>query len=146
MVTQVEQNPNKVLMPDTAPDGVTDQEEQSANNVVSALVQHITDDIEDRKTLRSWRSGVAVALTVVAAIFYVVFFVLLYKVINDLETYKPILEARFVSVAVIAALVIVPTLLLLIVAKAVFGMNKAASEMPSPLQAILHLMKEIKGS
>lgn len=142
----MEQNPDKVLMPDKAPDGVTDQEEQNANNVVSAVVQHITDDIEDRKTLRSWRSGVAVALTVVAAIFYGVFFVLLCKVFNDLETYEPILEARFVSVAVIAALVIVPTLLLLIVAKAVFGMNKAASEMPSPLQAILHLMKEIKGS
>ena len=142
----MEQNPDKVLMPDKAPDGVTDQEEQSANNVVSAVVQHITDDIEDRKTLRSWRPCAAIFLVVIAIVFYVVFFILLCLVINDLETYKPILEARFVSVAVIAALVIVPTLLLLIVAKAVFGMNKAASEMPSPLQAILHLMKEIKGS
>ena len=142
----MEQNPNKVLMPDKAPDSVTDQEEQNANNVVSAVVQHIMDDIEDRRTLRSWRSKIALLLLAVAGGFYWVFFDLLFAVVDNLEAYKPILEARLVSVAVVAALVIVPTLLLLIVAKAVFGMNKSASEIPSPLQAILHLMKEIKGS
>ena len=141
----MEQNPNKVLMPDKAPDGVTDQEEQNANNVVSAVVQHIMDDIEDRRTLRSWRSN-ALLLLAVAGGFYWVFFDLLFAVVDNLEAYKPILEARLVSVAVVAALVIVPTLLLLIVAKAVFGMNKSPNEIPSPLQAILHLMKEIKGS
>lgn len=146
MVTQVEQNPNKVLMPDTAPDGVTDQEEQSANNVVSAVVQHITDDIEDRRTLRSWRPKIALLLLAIAGYFYWVFFDLLFAVVDNLEAYKLILEARFVSVAVVAALVIVPTLLLLIVAKAIFGMSKSPNEIPSPLQAILHLMKEIKGS
>ena len=132
-------------MPDKAPDGVTDQEEQNANNVVSAVVQHIMDDIEDRRTLRSWRSN-ALLLLAVAGGFYWVFFDLLFAVVDNLEAYKPILEARLVSVAVVAALVIVPTLLLLIVAKAVFGMNKSPNEIPSPLQAILHLMKEIKGS
>lgn len=131
---------SQVVMPDKAEGAVPN------DGIVGVVIQHIRDDIEDRRTLRDWRKWIAGLLTLISIAFYAVFFSLLKLVVCDLERYKPILEARFLSVAVVAALVVVPTLLLLIVAKAVFGMSKTSGEVPSsPLQAILHLMKEIRG-
>lgn len=115
--------------------------------LAGVVVRHIEDDIEDRRTLRGWRKFLAGALMLVSALFYGTFFFLLFKVVFNIESYQSLLEASAVTVAVVVALVSVPTLLLLIVAKAVFGMSKSSGEVQySPIQSIIHLMKEMSGA
>ena len=134
------QSDSKLVMPDT------DEAQPVDSGLVDAVAQHIKDDIDDHRTLRKWRVALAIVLLLVAAAFYGMFFYLLRLVLSDLSVYRPILESQTITVAVIFALVIVPTLLLLVVSKAVFGMNKADSSLPSsPTQALIHLMKEMKG-
>ena len=132
---------SKLVMPDT------DEAQPVDGGLVDAVAQHIKDDIDDHRSLRNCRFALAIVLLFVAAAFYVVFFWLLCIVLLNLSAYKPILESQTITVAVILALVIVPTLLVLVVARAVFGMNKSDSSLPSsPLQALIHLMKEMKGA
>lgn len=134
------QSDSKLVMPDT------DEAQPIDGSLVDAVAQHIKDDIDDHRSLRNWRLALAIGLLVVAAVFYGVFFHILCLVLSNLSAYQPILESPTVTVAVILSLIIVPTLLVLVVARAVFGMNKSDRSLPSsPIQALLHLMKEMKG-
>lgn len=65
---------SKAVMPDN------DEAQPVDGGLVDAVVQHIKDDIDDHKTLREWRSSMAIVLLVVAAIFYGIFFCLLFVV------------------------------------------------------------------
>ncbi len=131
---------SNLVMPDT------DEAQPVDGGLVDAVAQRIKDDIDDHRSLRKWRLALAIVLLVVALAFYGVFFYLLCLVLSNLSAFHPILESQTITVAVILALVIVPTLLVLVVARAVFGMNKSDSSLSSsPLQALIHLMKEMKG-
>lgn len=128
---------SKPVMPDN------DEAQPADDGLVDAVVQHIKDDIEDHRSLREGRFALACGLLFVAGVFYIAFFYVLYLGILNMEQVR---NAQTVSIVVILTLIIVPTLLLLIVARAVFGIKKTSGSVPSsPIEALLHLMKEMKG-
>ncbi len=113
---------------------------QAGDGLSAAIVNHIEDGIEDSKTLREWRPWIAGTLLVVAGAFYGALFAVIFcdKLVLLAEC------APVVAVAVLAAFSIIPTLIIVMVARAVFGKRSSADTPYAPLQAIIHLMKEMK--
>ena len=135
------ENTKLPAMPDAQ--GLT--EKQASDGLSSAIVKHIEDDINDGQTLRAWRPWLAAALLSIAVILYAT---LLY-VIRGFATCSGLValatQAQVVAVAVIATLAVIPTLIIATVARAVFGKRTSSNTPYAPLQAIIHLMKEMKG-
>ena len=131
-------------MPDSATVTVDTEKDKEggANDLVSAVVNHIEDDVKNAQTLRNWRPWIARLLLAVAAVFYYWF----YRFIEELLENPCLLMAPAVCIAIVLALSLIPTMLLLTVAKAVFGSQKGSETPFSPMQALLNLMKEVKGS
>ena len=116
--------------------------EGKANTLVGAVVDHINDDIKNAQTLRDWRPCMAKWMIIIAATFYVAFFVFCFIIMNN----ERLLGVPSVCIAFGLLLSLIPTMLLLTVARAVFGNHKGSETPFSPMQALLNLMKEVKGS
>lgn len=128
---------SEVLMPDENVLGEPD-------DISSAIVKKISDDVEDARTLREYRMISAVVLGGTAALFYVLLILFIGLLVwCPAARYFP-LQSPTVCIVVLLILSVVPTLLTLCVAKAVFG-RKAQVETPfAPLHAIFQLMKDMK--
>lgn len=132
---------SEVLMPSEAPD----KDSHIDDSVVGVVVDHIKDDIEDGKTLRAWRPWVAIGLLVLAVVFYIAFFRFICEILHNPDLAVPVRKAGYLYVVIAILLAVIPTLFVTQVAKAVLGKKTGSSEVPyTPLQAILHLMREMK--
>lgn len=134
---------SEVLMPSEA----SDKDAHIDDSVVGVVVDHIKDDIEDAKTLRSWRPWVALGLLSLSIVFYGVFFFFIYQILYNSNLELLIREAGYLCVVIAVLLAVIPTLFINQVAKAVLGKKASSGDVPyTPLQAILHLMQEMKNS
>lgn len=132
---------SEVLMPSEA----QDKDSHIDDSVVGVVVDHIKDDIEDGKTLRAWRPRVAIGLLVLAIVFYIAFFVFICEILHNPDLAVPVRKAGYLYVVIVILLAVIPTLFINQVAKAVLGKKTGSGEVPyTPLQAILHLMREMK--
>lgn len=132
---------SEVLMPSEA----SDRDSHIDDSVVGVVVDHIKDDIEDGNTLRTWRPWVAVGLLLLAVVFYVVFFMFIHEILYNANLAIPVRKAGYLYVVIAILLAVIPTLFVTQVAKAVLGKKTGSGEVPyTPLQAILHLMREMK--
>ena len=130
----------KLVMPDDK-----DVEGRQPDDISSAIVAHIQDDIEDGKTFREWRKTVAIAMSLVSVAFYMMLAIAMFCLalggpVLDLAVQEPT-----VAITVFVILAAVPTLIMVSVARAVFGKRGSYDSPYAPLQAIIHLMKEMKG-
>lgn len=108
----------------------------------SALARCIEDDIEDAEVLRSCHKPVAIAMIVIAAVFYAVLFGVIGCVCFSDAVAQRILAVPALAVAVIAVLAAVPTLILANVARAFFGRHGATEVSYLQLLASLRRMKK----
>ena len=115
-----------------------------SGDLSSAIVKHIEDDIEDAGVLRGWRKKVARTMIITAVLFYGSLLAVVGSLCFCDAVAHRILAAPTVAVAVIVVLAAVPSLILASVARAVFGKHNGMDSPYSPLQAIIHLMKEMK--
>ena len=142
-------NLKRVLMPSDflKDENPKNQKEEEADpDTIAALVAHINDDVEDASILRSWRKPVALALMVVAGLFYILFFTLLVGLIFSESLRLAVSDSMNFYIVLVLVLTVIPTILLGHVAKAIFTRKGTIGDAPyTPIQAILHLLKEIKG-
>lgn len=122
------------------------EEEEHTDDLSSAGSAHIQDDIEDSQSLRHWRPRIAAGMIVAAVAFYAVLLITIGCIgFCDTVAYR-VHCAPTVAITIVLVLATVPTLIMLSVAKAVFGKRNSGDSPYTPLQAIIHLMKEMKGS
>ena len=128
------------------PDEQDEAAEPKAFSLSSAVVQQIQDDIDDSRTLRSWRKGIAAGLILIAIGLFFAMLATIGFILFDVDVASRANEAPTVTIAIVMVLAAVPTLITISVARAVFG-RKHASETPSaPLQALLNVIKEMRSS
>lgn len=127
------------------PTDADDQHLELAGNVSAAVAKQILDNIEDVRFLRPWRFRTAVIMGIVAGIFYVVLLCVIGMFVSNDGIIQCAEKSPHVAIVILLVLAVVPTLITLQIAKAVFGYKKAEPEPYTPLQALLHLMKEMKG-
>lgn len=115
-------------------------------DTVAAVVAHIEDDVVDAKVLRNWRKPCAALLIFVASVFYALFFVFLWFVLDEDDVRMAVSETPNFYIVLALITTIIPTILLSHAAKAIFARKSGLGDTPyTPIQAILHLMKEMKG-
>lgn len=136
-------------MPDDTtlmPEEQDEAAEPRAFALSSAVVQQIQDDIDDSRTLRSWRKGIATGLILISLCLFAAMLTAIGFILFDVDVASRANEAPTITVAIIMVLAAVPTLITISVARAVFG-RKHASESPyAPLQALINVVKEMRGS
>lgn len=114
------------------------------DSLAVAMADLIHDRIVDAGTLRDCRKKFAGLLVFIAALFYMVLFGMICRILS--ENVPAIISEQpyiFITIAVICA--VIPTLIIICVARAIFsGNSQAMDAIYSPIQAILHLMKEMK--
>lgn len=130
---------DKPLFPEKADEGQVD-------DLSSAVSAHIRDDIDDAQSLRQWRTTLARCMVGLAGLFYLALIVTIGAIIFCDSVACRILYAPTVAITIVIVLAAVPTLMLVSVARAVFGKRNPNDSPYSPLQAIIHLMKEMKGN
>ncbi len=129
-----------------APDDSSLVQGQPSDGLSGAIVEHIEDDIADGRTLRAWRPWIAGALLAVAALFYLALLAVIVGLAVCCNFAYLASQTPTVIITVIVVLAAVPTLIAMGVSKAVFGKRTNAESPYTPLQAIIHLMKELKGN
>lgn len=124
---------NKDLFP-------SENEKPYSGDLSTAIVKHI----EDASVLRDWRKAIAGAMIVVSVVFYIALIIFVGCLCFCNSVAQRVLAAPTVAIAAIVVLAAVPSLILASVARAVFGKHNGMESPYSPLQAIIHLMKEMK--
>ena len=122
----------------------SENEKPYSGDLSTAIVKHIEDDIEDACVLRSWRKAIAGTMIGVSGLFYIALIAFVGCLCFCDSVAHRILATPTVAIAVIVVLAAVPSLILASVARAVFGKHNGMDSPYSPLQAIIHLMKEMK--
>lgn len=128
---------NKDLFP-------SENEKPYSGDLSTAIVKHIEDDIDDASVLRDWRKAIAGAMVGVSVVFYIALIIFVGCLCFCNSVAQRVLAAPTVAIAAIVVLAAVPSLILASVARAVFGKHNGMESPYSPLQAIIHLMKEMK--
>lgn len=124
---------NKDLFP-------SENEKPYSGDLSTAIVKHI----EDASVLRDWRKAIAGAMIGVSVVFYIALIIFVGCLCFCNSVAQRVLAAPTVAIAAIVVLAAVPSLILASVARAVFGKHNGMESPYSPLQAIIHLMKEMK--
>lgn len=129
-------NDKNSLMPDDS------SLSQERNEIESAIVNRINDDIDDARILRGWRVLAVILISAVAMLFYVGlgYFVFGVGQMGEMAEIAP-----SVAVTVLIVFAAIPTILVVSVAKAIFGLKSQAEAPFTPLHAIIQLMKDMKG-
>lgn len=132
---------NQPLMPENVPES-----EQTPDTLVDAIVGKINDDIQDAASLRDKRAFFAKVLFWACLIFYACFLAFIVAIIwCPFARHFPI-HAPSVTIVVLIALAAVPTLLALLLGKAVFGRRAQGETAFTPIHALLQIMKDMKGN
>lgn len=124
---------NKDLFP-------SENEKPYSGDLSTAIVKHI----DDASVLRDWRKAIAGAMIGVSVVFYIALIIFVGCLCFCNSVAQRVLAAPTVAIAAIVVLAAVPSLILASVARAVFGKHNGMESPYSPLQAIIHLMKEMK--
>lgn len=132
---------NEKLMPENVPES-----EQTPDSLVDAIVGKINDDIQDAASLRDKRAFFATVLFWACLIFYACFLAFIVAIIwCPFARHFPI-HAPSVTIVILIALAAVPTLLALLLGKAVFGKRTQGEVAFTPIHALLQIMKDMKGN
>ena len=110
-------------------------------DLASAIVERISDDIDDSKSLRSLRKTAVCALSFLALIFYVAlfYFVFFSESLDALS-----LQSSSVTIAILLVFAVITTIFVVSVSKAIFGVNSGKETPFTPLHAIIQLLKDTK--
>lgn len=120
-------------------------DEHNADDLSVAVAKHIADDIADAQMLRPWRLRTAIIMGVVAGVFYIILLCVIGMFISNDGIIACAERSPHVAIVILLILAVVPTIITLQIARAVFGYKKADRAPYTPIQALVHLMKEMQG-
>ena len=127
------------LMPD---ESITDHHGDALS---LSVAKQINDNIQDAQSLRECRLTTAKVLAVVAGIFYITLLSVIGMLVSDDGIIRCAVEAPNVCITVLLILAIVPTLITIQIARAIFGKHHHGDTPYTPLQTLVHLVKEMNG-
>lgn len=129
---------NAVLLPSDSP------EPASGAGLNEAVARHINDDIADAQMLRPWRFRTAVIMGIVAGIFYLVLLCVIGMFVCNDGIIECAEKSPHVVIVILLILAVVPTIITLQIARAVFGYKKSDPTPYTPIQTLIRLMKEMQ--
>lgn len=110
-----------------------------------SVAKQIEDNIQDAQTLRECRFVAVKIYAVVAGIFYIVLLCVIAMLVSgDEAIMKSAVNAPNVCITALVILAVIPVLLSVQIARAVFGKRQHGDTPYTPLQALVHLIKEMK--
>ena len=110
-----------------------------------SVAKQIEDNIQDAQTLRECRFIAVKIFAVVAGIFYLVLLCVIAMLVGgDEGIMKSAVNAPNVCITALIILAVIPVLLSVQIARAVFGKRQHGDTPYTPLQALVHLIKEMK--
>lgn len=134
-------------MPDFHDDLMPDENhvDHQGDTLSVSVAKQIDDNIQDAQTLRECRFIAVKIFAVVAGIFYIVLLCVIAMLVSgDEEIMKSAVNAPNVCITALVILALIPVLLSVQIAKAVFGKRQHGDNLYTPLQALVHLIKEMK--
>lgn len=132
---------NEKLMPENVPES-----EQTPDTLVDAVVNKIRDDIDDAISLRDKRSLFAWIIVGVCCFFYLTLFCFILAIIwCPAASHLPNV-APSVTITVLVILAAIPTLLAILLGRAVFGRRAQMETAFTPIHALFQILKDMKGN
>ena len=126
---------------------MSDEKEQRSNDVISAIYDLLEDSVEDAQSLRDERKPLADKLLWVVGGFYLVFLLVVWMILFCPAMVSRVAQAQNLYIVILILLAAIPTLVLVQLAKAVFSKKSSMADTAlTPLEAVIKLMNEIRGS
>ena len=134
-------------MPDLHDDLMPDENhvDNQGDTLSISVAKQIDDNIQDSQSLRECRSATVKIFAATAAIFYLALLVVIGMLVFGNEAImKSVIDAPNVCITALIILAIIPLLLSVQISRAIFGRRQQGDSLYTPLQALVHLIKEMR--